>query len=258
MDQRRNRTWLASVLFCDIVEFSQLPVGKQDAVKLQFNAVMARAIEHVADADRILIDTGDGLAVCFFGDPEDALLAALSVRDDSDSATTFLVRIGLNLGPVKIVNDINGRTNAIGDGMNVAQRVMSFADPGQLLCSRSFFEVVSRISADYEQLFRFCGVRHDKHVREHSIYEVGHSSAPTPMLEIPAGDVWDDAECAALAGVLARYAGPIAPLLVRRARSSSATCAEAMDQLAAEIDDPALREAFLTEVAAAMKSHGTL
>jgi hypothetical protein len=62
--------------------------------------------------------------------------------------------------------------NIIGDGINVAQRVMSFADPGQLLVSRSFYEVVSCLSRDYMNLFRHEGSRTDKHVREHEVYSV--------------------------------------------------------------------------------------
>jgi hypothetical protein len=82
------------------------------------------------------------------------------------------VRMGINLGPVKLVKDINGHPNIIGDGINVAQRVMSFARPGQLLVSRSFYEVVSCLSRDYANLFHHEGARTDKHVREHDVYSV--------------------------------------------------------------------------------------
>jgi hypothetical protein len=94
------------------------------------------------------------------------------------------VRIGINLGPVRLVKDINGQLNIIGDGINVAQRVMSFSSPGQILASRSYYEVVSRLSEDYAPLFSYEGSRTDKHVREHEVYGVG---APGPNLRpIPA------------------------------------------------------------------------
>src|SRR3954454_1335982 len=86
------------------------------------------------------------------------------------------IRLGINLGSVKIVRDINGNLNALGDGINVAQRVMSFAAPNQVLVSQSFFEVVSRLSDDYKALFRYDSVRKDKHVREHVVYEVTPTS----------------------------------------------------------------------------------
>jgi hypothetical protein len=89
-----------------------------------------------------------------------------------DSAGALAVRLGVNLGPVRLVKDLNGQMNIIGDGINVAQRVMSFARPGQLLVSRSFYEVVSCLSRDYANLFHHEGARTDKHVREHDVYSV--------------------------------------------------------------------------------------
>src|SRR5687767_10730665 len=103
------------------------------------------------------------------GDPEDALFASMGMRDLS---ATVPVRLGVNLGPVRLVKDLNGQMNIIGDGINVAQRVMSFARPGQLLVSRSFYEVVSCLSRDYANLFRHEGSRTDKHVRAHEVYAV--------------------------------------------------------------------------------------
>jgi hypothetical protein len=70
------------------------------------------------------------------------------------------------------VKDLNSQMNIIGDGINVAQRVMSFSRPGQLLVSRSFYEVVSCLSRDYANLFHHEGSRTDKHVREHEVYSV--------------------------------------------------------------------------------------
>jgi len=58
------------------------------------------------------------------------LFAVLSLRnaliDQQHTQTTpLLVRIGINLGPAKLVKDINGQLNIIGDGINVAQRAAS-------------------------------------------------------------------------------------------------------------------------------------
>src|SRR5213596_2101601 len=163
-----SRTLVCSVLFLDIVEYSRKPVAEQLQLKQLFNAVLAKALDQVAAADRIILDTGDGAAVTFMGDPEDALFAAMAMRDDA----AVPMRLGVNLGPVRMVKDLNGQMNIIGDGINVAQRVMSFARPGQLLVSRSFYEVVSCLSRDYANLFHHEGARTDKHVREHDVYSV--------------------------------------------------------------------------------------
>jgi class 3 adenylate cyclase len=164
-----SRTLVCSVLFLDIVEYSKKPVAEQLELKQAFNRALATALEQVPQRDRIILDTGDGAAVTFMGDPEDALFSALAVRN---MASEVPVRLGVNLGPVRLVKDLNGQMNIIGDGINVAQRVMSFSDPGQLLVSRSFYEVVSCLSRDYMNLFRHEGSRTDKHVREHEVYSV--------------------------------------------------------------------------------------
>jgi class 3 adenylate cyclase len=164
-----GRTLVCSVLFLDIVEYSKKPVSEQLQLKQEFNRVLGRALDHVPPRDRVILDTGDGAAVTFMGDPEDALFAAMAMRD---GAGALAVRCGVNLGPVRLVKDLNGQMNIIGDGINVGQRVMSFARPGQLLVSRSFYEVVSCLSRDYANLFHHEGARTDKHVREHDVYSV--------------------------------------------------------------------------------------
>lgn len=174
MHARGNRTFICSVLFLDIVGYSERPVAEQIRLKEKFNALVGAALAGVAASDRIILDTGDGAAVSFIGDPEDALTVAAALRDalavERDGSAPLEVRLGINLGPVKLVRDINGQPNIIGDGINVAQRVMTFAEPGQVLVSRSYFEVVSRISEGYAQLFEYLGVRTDKHVRAHEVY----------------------------------------------------------------------------------------
>jgi hypothetical protein len=179
MEERSNKTVMCSVLFLDIVEYSKKSVSGQIALKDGFNAMLSNAIRTVPVQDRVILDTGDGAAISFLGDVEDALKAALLLRESllNEGARmdpTLLVRIGINLGPVRLVKDINGQPNIVGDGINVAQRVMGFANPGQILVSRSYFDAVSRLSQEYAGMFHSEGSRTDKHVREHEVYAIGY------------------------------------------------------------------------------------
>ncbi|MBY0269862.1 MAG: PEGA domain-containing protein [Burkholderiales bacterium] len=175
-----NRTFVCSVAFIDIVEYSKKSVADQMRAKEQFNLLLAQALADVPTKDRIILDTGDGAAISFLGDPEDGLFLALALRDAlaERSDDSLRLRTGINLGPVRLVKDINGLPNIIGDGINVAQRVMSFAAINQVLASRSYYEVVSALSPDYAHLFSFEGARTDKHVREHEVYALGNYPAP--------------------------------------------------------------------------------
>jgi hypothetical protein len=179
MEERDNKTIICSVLFLDIVEYSQKAVSGQISLKEGFNVFLSTALNDIPVEDRIILDTGDGAAISFLGDIEDALKVGLSMRHSLLTAgvymdTPLLVRMGINLGPVRLVKDINNQPNIVGDGINVAQRVMDFADVGQLLVSRSYYDAVSRISQEYAGMFHYQGSRTDKHVREHEVYAIGY------------------------------------------------------------------------------------
>src|SRR5689334_3119892 len=184
MLDQANRTFICSVVFIDLVGYSKKPVTEQIRLKTSLTNNLSEAIKDIPVSDRIILDTGDGAAISFLGDPEDALFVTLSLREKmvAENATATMVeasgedsvRMGINLGPVKLVKDINGHPNIIGDGINVAQRIMSFARPGQIVVSRSYYDVVSNLASEYAKLFHYEGSRTDKHVREHEIYVVGH------------------------------------------------------------------------------------
>ena len=237
--ERQSRTWLCSVVFLDIAGYTEKPVEQQIEMKEHLLKLVADAVSNIAETERIMVDTGDGAALCFLGDPEEALFVALNLRDllrEKDTATPFKVRIGINLGPVKVVKSISGQLNPLGDGINNAQRVMSFAKPNQVLVSRSFYDVIACLSEEYAQLFQYLGMRKDKHAKQHPVYEVvlseGEqtsatvatvkasaenvqvgSNAPSPAAAV----TWDPTLLKTAEDDLAIYIGPLAKVLVGRA-----------------------------------------
>lgn len=177
MNDKLNKTSICSIVFLDIIDYSKKSVSEQIDIKNQFNRLINHSLKDVEPEDRIILDTGDGAAIAHMGSPEDALFISLSIRDEilkSNilSSMPLYVRFGINLGPVRVVRDINGQPNIIGDGINVAQRIMSFAKPNQIVVSRSYYEVTSRLTQEISQMFDYSGIKHDKHVREHEIYAV--------------------------------------------------------------------------------------
>ena len=178
MSERLNRTSVCTVIFIGIVDYAQLPVDDQIALKESFNALIGEAARNVPANDRIILDTGDGAAIALLGAPEDAIAIALEIRGklagerEDSTGRTYSIRIGINLGPVRVVNDLNGRRNVVGDGINAAQRVMSFAQPNRILVSRSYYEIASRLSAEMAQMFAYQGMMTDKYVREYEVYSV--------------------------------------------------------------------------------------
>ncbi len=186
MSERINKTSICSIVFLDIIDYSKMSVSDQSDIKEHFNALINEAIKDVAQNDRIILDTGDGAAISLMGAPEEALFVSMTIRDgilqhNKQSDQPLFVRVGINLGPVRVVTDINGRPNVIGDGINVAQRVMSFAESNQILVSRSYYEVTSRLTNEITGMFTYSGVKHDKHVREHEVYAIRATADEAPI-----------------------------------------------------------------------------
>jgi hypothetical protein len=106
-------------MFMDLVGYSVRSVDNQVSLKKLFNELIAKALKGVPEETRIAIDTGDGAAICFMGDPEEALHSAMLLRDllGQRYGTLLSARIGLHMGPVRVISDINDRVNVVGDGI---------------------------------------------------------------------------------------------------------------------------------------------
>lgn len=257
--QRKNRTWLCTVLFMDVVGYTKHSVDQQMMVKQSFSTLVSDALRSLPNEDCIKLDTGDGAAICYLGAPEEILYIAIDLRDafidvKALCETCYSVRLGINLGPVKILEDINGRRNTIGDGINSAQRIMSFAKPNQLLVSHTYYDVVSCLSEDYPGMFTHIGMHNDKHVRQHDVYEVltaegrrkaDATAAVTTAAEQPGVNL-DERILQIVQEQLALIIGPMASVLVRQAMRKSSSIDQLYQILAEEIPTELERERFLS------------
>ena len=256
MSEVAIRTSICCVIFVDIVDYSKATIEGQVKMKELLNAAIHNGLSHTQEDELIILDSGDGAAICVFGDPEDALFAASAIAGDLQGS--LRLRTGINLGPVKIVTDLTGKRNVIGDAINVAQRIMSFAGEGEVLISRSYFEVVSCLRDDNRFQFSPLGKRKDKHIREHEVYAVAAAADATLSfdttdiettdfdVEIPdeiAPEFQD--ECAAH---LAQSIGPMAGVIVRKAAKDASSSRELIEVLADKIDTPVDRKLFLQQM----------
>ena len=257
-----DRTWMCSILFLDIVNYSSQSVQLQMEWKSRFNRYLEAALSDVPEPERVILDTGDGAAICFLGGPDTAMAPALKLRssfieDERAQPSALLVRMGINLGPVKLVQDINGRPNALGDGINAGQRVMSFAADNQILVSRSFYEVVSCLSASYGPMFHFVGARKDKHGREHLVYQLAPAGegAPPPNVSVMAESSastappaqFDAAALDRLEALLVPVLGPIARHVIQDISRKHANLADLCSELATNFAGNQERTKFLEQ-----------
>jgi class 3 adenylate cyclase len=179
VNDKMNKTSISSVVCFDIIDFAKKSEAEQQAAKKQFNALIDLAVVDIPEKDRMIVDTGHGAIVACSGSLEnaleDALFIALTVRDEVLNSNTkgespLYLLIGINLGSVKVASsaNVNDVPNIIGDGLVEAQRIMSFAKPNQILVSRAYYDMASKLTLEIAQMFE----KYDMHAYEHDIYAV--------------------------------------------------------------------------------------
>ena len=250
-----RRNFICSLMFLDIVAYSKCSVDEQFSLKSEFNQIISSKLSHIPQDSRITLDTGDGAAICFMGDPEEVLHAAEEIQGTLLAQQRLQVRMGLHIGPIRVLNDLNNRSNLIGDGINVAQRVMSFADNNRLVVSRAFYDVVSCLTDDAAKRFRHLGEHLDKHERAHDLYEV-----ISGIEELEPADktiVLNPHEPAVLAPIdakdiemveteLCRLIGPLASVLVKKASARASSLEDLREIISQSITDPILKQSFIS------------
>ena len=176
-----TRASICSTVSIDIVDYTRRSVAQQLKLRERFNAALSLALRQVSPLERSVLDTGSGAAIVFLQSAEHALLVMLALRAtmSTRAGQDLQLRASINLGPVRLVKDANLQPNVIGDGISVAQRGLAFAQPGQIVVTRAYRDVVAALSRKYARLFETAGVFTDAHTRDHEIFIIGRSAPPT-------------------------------------------------------------------------------
>jgi adenylate cyclase len=130
---------LAAILAADVVGYSHLmaedEAGTYDALRSTLAEVVVPTIErHGGD---LFKTTGDGFLAAF-GSVSQALEAAVAIQD-AFASRPLKLRIGINLGDV-----IAADGDMFGDGVNVAARLESMAEPGGIYVSAPVVRSIGR------------------------------------------------------------------------------------------------------------------
>jgi class 3 adenylate cyclase len=157
-----NSTETGHVLFLDLVGYSLLSQEAQ-AERVSELLEHVRATEAFQSAEQsgelIRIASGDGVALVFLR----YATAPLHCADELTRLPSPLpIRMGIHVGPVTRVGDINGATSVTGSGINTAKRVMDLADAGQIYLSEAAVALVKDHEAWRGRLL-LVGERETKH-----------------------------------------------------------------------------------------------
>src|SRR5437868_6181268 len=182
------RLEIAHVLFIDIVGYSIRRTDEQQALVDQLNKVVRSSDEfnRAAAAGRLKkIPTGDGMALIFHDSPEQPVECAVEISRVLKHHPDLPVRMGVHSGPVSEVTDVNGRVNAAGVGINVAQRLMDCGDAGHILLSKRVAEDLQQNGRWRPHLHDLCEVelKHGERAHVFNFYtdDAGNAAPPKKM-----------------------------------------------------------------------------
>jgi adenylate cyclase len=137
---------LAAILAADVAGFSRLMEADEEATVRSLNACRQIIDGLVADHHgRVFGSAGDSV-VAEFPSPVEAVRCAVQIQRELEIHNADLAedrrmrfRIGVNLGDVIVDGD-----NLLGDGVNIAARLETLADPGGISLARSVFDQVKK------------------------------------------------------------------------------------------------------------------
>jgi TolB-like protein len=147
---------LAAIVAADVAGYSRLMQDDEEATHARFTALLKGAIEPaIAEhGGRIVKSTGDGF-LAEFPSAVEAVRAAVqfqtrikefTIADVEDRRIAF--RVGINIGDIIVEpHDI------FGDGVNIAARLESIAEPGGICISSSAYDQVrGKVQVDFTDL----------------------------------------------------------------------------------------------------------
>jgi class 3 adenylate cyclase len=144
---------LAAILSADVVGYSRLMGADEAGTLSRLNALRRHLIDPTiaAHSGRIVKLMGDG-ALVEFANAVDAVTCAVEIQRrlrehdaGSTKAAPIQFRIGINVGDIIIEGD-----DILGDGVNVAARIESIAEPGGISLSEDTWrQVQGKVAANF-------------------------------------------------------------------------------------------------------------
>src|SRR3954471_25028596 len=133
-----------AILFADVCESTAIYENIGDARALGLINRLFRQLDKKVNASGGIIvkNLGDGI-VCQFRDPDDAFRAACAMQESAakvaeEARPTMKIKVGYNYGPV-VLKD----RDVFGDTVNVCARLVSLANPQQVLTTRQTVDSLS-------------------------------------------------------------------------------------------------------------------
>ena len=187
MSQSRQ---LAAIMFTDIVGYTSL-MGKDSTKALELIRINKKIQKPLVEKHhgQWLKEMGDG-ALAKFGTALDAVLCAVDIQKAARAELDAQLRIGIHSGDITIEND-----DVYGDGVNVASRLESIADPGGIYISDAIEKAIrgqSDVQAKYLGESKLKNV--DYGVRTYAVQGVGLPVPEVKDVKELSGHFWAEVQ----------------------------------------------------------------
>ncbi len=137
---------IAFVVAMDRVRSSPQPMERKAAMSSELTEAIGACPAYLAAKEVgqvITLDSGDGAALVFFGDPLSAMHAALEVqRAVNYPGCHSPLRVGVHTGPVIRRTDVAGKPNVDGHGIDMAFRAMAVADGSAVVVTEAYAAIL--------------------------------------------------------------------------------------------------------------------
>jgi adenylate cyclase len=181
---------LAAIMFTDMVGYSAM-VERDEAVALRLleehrqllRSIFARheGSEIKTIGDGFLVEFSSALAAVRCGVEIQEAIARRNSANPSEG--NFQLRIGIHAGDV-----VHRADDVIGDGVNIAARIVPLAEPGGICISRQVFEQVeNRLASSPKKMGQ---VKVKNMIRPLEVYWVGYEGAATAPRDLVQGDTF--------------------------------------------------------------------
>lgn len=164
-----NGSSQASIVLARLDGFAVMPVALQAERGAQLDALLAGMMSTPRSAEPLVLDVPGTIALVFADDPVAALDAALRLEAEQRGLE---LRIGINYGPVRIVEDAAGKSEVLGDGLSAASAIADFAAAGRILVARAFRDALEEVDADRAARLSAAGIFTDEQVRAHELFAI--------------------------------------------------------------------------------------
>ena len=176
---------LAAILSADVAGYSRLMGDDERATMDTLNAYRDVFREHISDHDGRVVDTAGDSVLAVFDSVVEAVQCAVDVQGELEGCNANLpedrrmrFRVGVNLGDIFEQDD----GTIYGDGVNVAARLESLAEPGGICLSGSAHEqVVGKTNCEFEDIATHAVKNIERPVRAFRVTGAGAPAvAPSP------------------------------------------------------------------------------